>query len=114
MRKRNFDHVIDTLFWYFIYLSPLLFYLVMLWHGSAVDIFTWFGTLGFDVSNSLVYTTLQQIFGASGVLPLFGSSAPFAVVSWFINCMIIHLAVDFLLFIPRLCHKFMGSFTQND
>lgn len=114
MRKRNFEHAIDLLFWYFIYSAPLLLYLVSLFSHSPISLVEWFVTLGFDVSQSITYTTLVDIFGTSGILPMFSSPVPFAIFAWFINCVVIHLAVDFLLFIPRLAHSWLAKFTCNE
>ena len=35
-------------------------------------------------------------------------------MTWFISAHIIHIFVDFIVFIPRLCHKWMGKATQED
>lgn len=56
-----------------------------------------------------VYTALVAIFGQDGVLPVFseGSLSILAFFTWFVNVYIAHLLVDFILFIPRLAHKWL-------
>lgn len=117
MRKRNFNHIVDTVFWYFIYTFPLLIVLVMSIHrGETISLSEFFTTNGYNVlSNGLIYDALSSLFGADGILPLFsGDSGVLYMASWFISCMLIHLAVDFIVFIPRLAHKFMSKFSQEE
>ena len=64
---------------------------------------------GFATDN-IVVNGLEEIFGANGVMPVFLTNTPIIIFAWFICVFIIHLAVDFLLFIPRLAHKWMNEF----
>lgn len=116
MRKRNFSFCLDNFFWYVIYFMPIIFYcfafLSHVYTPPAFDVF--FEFIGVDVATTQTYGVLLDIFGTSGVMPLFDSPEIFTVLAWFINCVIVHLAVDFLLFIPRLAHKWLGALTQND
>lgn len=114
MRKRNITCLFDNIFWYLIYSLPLWVYLISFAVPSVSRVLPdILSTFGLGSSGSITYTTLADIFGAAGVLPLFDNSLTIQLFSWFINCMIIHIAVDFLLFIPRLCHKFMAFLTQD-
>ena len=119
MRKRTVNHVADTVFWYFIYFLPVLCYFLYLFaepsSGSTVVSFSaFFENIGIGfVSHNVVVSALSSLFGSTGILPLFSTDVPFIIFGWFICTFIGHLAVDFLLFIPRLCHKFMEKFTQN-
>ena len=119
MRKRTVNHVADTIFWYLLYFLPVLGYLLYLiaepnTGTNLTNISNFFESIGLGfVSNNIVVSTLKDIFGTNGILPLFSTNAPFEIFGWFICCYIGHLAVDFILFIPRLCHKFMEKFTQN-
>lgn len=117
MRKRTINHLSDTIFWYLIYLLPVITYCVMLASrrgGDVVSISAWFDTLGIPVLSDLVSTTLAQIFGADGILPLYGSAVGIPIFSWYVSMMIIHLAVDVLLFIPRLAHKWIDNFCKGE
>ena len=121
MRKRTINHLADTIFWYLIYFLPVICYLLymLVEPGTGVSTVLSFGDffesigIGF-VSDNIVITSLQSIFGSTGILPLFSTDTPFIIFSWFICTFICHLAVDFLLFIPRLAHKWMNKFTQGD
>lgn len=114
--KKSLTKCLDGIFWYLIYALPFLWYgLGFLSHTyTPVSLSSFFEFVGFDVSSSITFTTLADIFGTSGVLPLFDNPVVIHIFAWFINCSIIHLAVDFLLFIPRLCHKWMDKLCQND
>ena len=121
MRKRTMTNLADHVFWLLVALLPLVLYVVQFfaYELTTVTTFTPFDTFmtTFGVStSSVVYTSLADLFGANGTLPLFSgsSSAPILFLSYFVAVEIIHLAVDFLLFIPRLCHKYMEKFTQGD
>lgn len=120
MRKRTINHLADTIFWYAIYFLPVVFYVFYLIAepssgGSVVNFLLYFNDVGFGiVTDNIIVTTLRDIFGIGGIFPLFSTDLPFIVFTWFVGSYIIHLAVDFLLFIPRLAHKYIKYFTQGD
>lgn len=120
MRKKTVNHLADTIFWYLLYFLPVLGYLLYLIaepsNGTTlVSISDFFNSIdiGF-VTDNIVINTLKGLFGAEGALPLFATNAPFNIFGWFICTYIGHLTVDFILFIPRLCHKYMEKFTQGE
>ena len=114
-RKINVLDVLDNLFWYAIYSLPIIFYVVYLF-GVDVDpvsVINFFNENFGSISN-IVSDSFNQIFGTSGVLPLFSSdSFVLEFLTYFISCVIIHLAVDFLLFIPRIAHVWMSCFVNR-
>lgn len=116
MRKRTINHLSDTVLWYFVYLFPLLVILVMsIGSHSMINLNDFFTGNGYNIfSNGIIYDALASLFGSDGILPLFaeGGAGLLYYAAWFISCMLIHLAVDFILFIPRLAHKFMDKFTN--
>ena len=120
MRKRSVNHLFDTIFWYLIYALPLLGYLFYLIAEPAsgttiVSFSAFFDSVGIGfVSDNVIVNALKQLFGVGGIMPLFATDTPFILFGWFICTFIGHLAVDFLLFIPRICHKFFDKFYQGD
>lgn len=120
MRKRTIKFTADLVFWYILYFLPVMVYLFyMLAQPSQttnlVNLEQLFTTCGFEfVSNNIIFTNLTDIFGANGILPLFQDIGIFYVFTWFISVYLCHLLVDFLLFIPRLAHKYLNLFTQGD
>lgn len=121
MRKKTMSNLADHVFWLLVALLPLVLYVVQFfaYELTTVTTFTPFDSFmqTFGVStSSVVYTSLVDLFGVDGILPLFSgsNSAPILFLSYFVAVEVIHLAVDFLLFIPRLCHKYMEKFTQGD
>ena len=68
-----------------------------------------------DVNNvfsgfswNIIFNTFEEVFGTLG----FGVNSficRFVIIyfTWFIQASFIHLLVDFLVFIPRLLHKFL-------
>lgn len=122
MRKKTVNHLADTIFWYLIYFMPIILYLCFLIGGNFVgnqlndlSLATFFNNLGLNfVTDNVILSALNSIFGINGVLPIFNELAPLYIFSWFISAVIIHLFVDFLLFIPRLAHKWLNVFTQGE
>lgn len=120
MRKRTINNLADRLFWLIVALLPLLLYAVQFFAYELNALTTFptfyeymqnFGILG----DSVVASAMSDIFGSDGILPLFtANSAPLLFLSWFVGVEIVHLAVDFLVFIPRLCHKWMEKATCNE
>lgn len=120
MRKRTVNHVADTIFWYVIYFLPIMAYLIYLvaLNGTApMSIGAFFEDIVYSVfPGNPVSTALQSIFGESGVLPFFESGFTWILdfFAWFVGVYLCHLAVDFLLFIPRIAHKYMKKFTNSE
>ena len=113
MRKRNFAFCLDKVFWYIIYALPILILLISAWGGIALDFGEVLDTIGINQSN-VIYVTLVELFGDSGILPLFSSTSPmFLFLTYFVVAMIIHLAVDTLLFIPRFAHSLFDTFESD-
>lgn len=125
MRKKTINHLADTIFWYLLYFLPVIAYIVYLATCGKFDNST-IQNLSFNtfldstglatlITDNLIYTTLIDLFAVGGVLGFVEATSPiFIILTWFVNVFIMHLAVDFLLFIPRLCHKYMKKFTQGD
>lgn len=123
MRKRTINYFADTIFWYLLYFLPVLgFLLYMLISPGAndssttiVSLYSYLNFSGFNVlEGTFIFNTLNSLFGINGVFSLFQSIEIFILLSWFVDCYIVHLAIDFILFIPRLCHKWMKTFTQGE
>lgn len=122
MRKRTIKNIADQLFWLIVALMPLVVFLVQ--HlayelTSAADSLPTFLEFmqGFGIStDSIVYSVLADLFGFDGIMPFFtqDNNTVLLFMSYFVTVQIVHLAVDFILFIPRLCHKWMETFTSTE
>lgn len=115
MKKCSIIDVLDNVFWYIIYILPILAYLISICgHGdSSLTIIDYFNQF-FPLATNVISSSLVQIFGSNGILPLFEDGGYIIdFLTYFISCMIIHLAVDFLLFIPRLAHKWLDGFVSR-
>lgn len=116
MRKRSISHIADTVFWYILYLLPVFMYLINALRHDTIDFKSFItSTLGFafEASNP-IFMALYDLFSSSGVLPLFSSDGAIYLATWFCSMLLVHLLVDFVLFIPRLCHKWLSKATQGD
>lgn len=116
MRKRSLKCLADNIFWYVIYMLPVIAFFIYLGsrHGADVSQFGDFlQQFNIPLAGDVVQESMYKIFGPDGILPLGGAVSMLPVFSWYITAMIVHLVVDFLLFIPRLAHKYMNKFTQD-
>ena len=123
MRKKTVSHIADTIFWYVLYFLPIVSYLICILSHKQIDGFY----LNFEqylfssnplfssTMSSPIFVALDSVFGDSGVLPLFNgmSNSILLVLTWFCNVYIVHLCIDFVLFIPRYCHKLMRDYTEG-
>lgn len=122
MRKRTIANLVDSAFWFLVAILPLALYLITCLSyklQSSTDTLTAFlpfmKNLGL-MDSGIIYNSLRDLFGFGGILPLFSAdnNAILVFLSYFVSVEIVHLAVDFLLFIPRIGHKYMNTFTQNE
>ena len=111
MRKKTISHFFDDLMWYIIYLLPLIAFIVLLTIDKTATLSSAMSSVGLGIlTDNVVFTALNGIFGVSGVMPLFASSDILLYFSYFICVWLCHLAVDVLLFLVRYAHKLMISF----
>lgn len=122
LRKKTISNLADQLFWLVVALLPLVLYAFqfLAYELTAVSsdlpsFLSYMQNFGLS-TTSVCYTALQELFGSSGVLPLFasGDNAVVLFLSYFVTVQIVHLAVDFLLFIPRLSHKWLEKITCTE
>ena len=122
MRKRTIANLVDSAFWFLVSILPLALYLITCLSyklQSSTDTLTAFlpfmKNLGL-MDSGIIYKSLSDLFGSSGILPLFSAdnNAILLFLSYFVSVQIVHLAVDFLLCSPRIGHKYMNTFTQNE
>ena len=134
MRKRTIKYAADTIFWTILYLLPVISYLIYLYSfgqnpgyttesGQVVatvlafeSLMSYSGLFGSNFVLSPIYGTLYNLFSlgqSSSVFPIL-STTVLKILSYFISVYILHLAVDFLLFIPRLAHKWLKQFTNTE
>ena len=115
MRKRTINCLADTIFWYALYFLPILVLILMSLHNPTTSVADIINTLGLNIlQDNIIFTSLSDLFGTGGVMPLFDNPDILIFFTYFISVYILHLMVDFLLFIPRLAHKYLKIFTQGD
>ena len=116
MRKKTINNLFDTFFWYALYFLPVLLFVLYIFSGvlsPEVSLsFTGFlDSVGFSIAtDNVIYNNLIALFGPDGIMPLFADNSAFIIFAWFVGTFLIHLAVDFLLFIPRYCHKLLNDY----
>lgn len=136
MRKKTVTHVADTIFWYILYFLPIILTLI-----QSIGLFENFGfdswQYVYDEGNILDYdflhllemnlnsfyisryniisSALMDIFGLNGFIPIFSNNLTSIIqyFGYFVGVYLIHLCVDFILFIPRIAHKWLNKFTRE-
>lgn len=119
MRKRTVKCIADTCFWYVLYFLPVIAYGLFLFihpsnaEGGAISPinFEQFLTdVGFTIAtDNVIYTVIQDLFYTGGVLPFFNTTAPVIILSWYVGMVLLHLCIDFVLFIPKLAQRWLCS-----
>ena len=123
-KKKILLTLIDKVFWLLIMLIPVIAYLVMplgfsIGGGSegVTDLPTFAEALTqFGLNeNNVIYGALNDLFGASGLLPMFANnSALLLYFTYLVIVELVHLFIDFIVFIPRLAHKFLNVLCQSE
>lgn len=144
MRKRTIKYTADTIFWYLIYFLPIILFIITVFQGMRNEAFArefidsdtgafyfgnyvstliegsknYFSTFIYANSVNPIYKTLVSLFASRDTgLRLLSDNNGASLIgffSYYVSVYIIHLSVDFLLFIPRLCHKWMNAFTRSE
>ena len=120
MRKKTVNHLADTIFWYVLYFLPVIAYLLFLIAEPStginnVNFLTFIDNCGFGfVQDNIIVNGLRGIFGVNGTLPFFTTDLPFVIFTWYVGVTIAHLFVDFMIFIPKLAHKWLNKFTRSE
>lgn len=123
-KKKVLLTLIDKVFWLLIMLIPVLAYLIMpigYSIGGGSETVTALPTFAqaltqFGINDSnIIYGALNDLFGSTGILPLFASdSALLLYFTYLVIIELVHLFIDFLVFIPRIAHKFMDVMTNTE
>lgn len=116
MRKRNIINFADTAFWYIMYSLPFLAYILQVGKADGIISLTEFLSTfngGINAVGNLIFSTMADIFGSNGILPLFNNTAVFEFVAWFGSVFLLHLAIDFVLWIPRFAHKVLKKVSED-
>lgn len=118
MRKRTIKYGLDKLFWYAIYMLPLIAYVIYLLKGGyevIPSLSTAMSNFGFEMlQTSDLFVALHGVFGSGGAVPLFASPDIILYMTYFISMWLLHLAVDFLLFIPKIACKWLDKLYGGD
>lgn len=100
---------LDLLFWFLIWCLPLITFFVVNFRADTKinledHLTTNYGYVTlFDETIDTIEEEININFGVLG-----------QYTSYLVTVEIIHLFLDFLLFIPRLAHKWMGAITHNE
>lgn len=116
MSKRTF-HYITECGWLLLALMPLIVYMVIARTSAGGTTLETFMTvisekLNLITTDNIIYTTLKDVFGAEGVLPILNDGL-ILYAAYFCIVELVHLMVDVLVFIPRIAHEWLDGFTRR-
>ena len=115
MRKRTVKHFFDELLWFFIYAMPFIICLYSFKQDTSISYLTQLDSFltSIHLDTNVVYTAFIDLFGTNGVFPLFSSNILLKYLSYFICALIVHVAVDILALIPRICHNLVDKASKD-
>lgn len=135
MRKRTINYCFDKILWGIIMLLPIILYLVFIifylngqrdltslpavndlsFYRVMSYVFGWF--YEFIPEDNIFYSVFHNIF-LDNFDFLFDSSRTFSFILWYAVYLImiefLHILVDVLLLLPRICRKFLDKFKSED
>lgn len=131
MRKKTFNHIVDRLFWYIIYLLPIITFIICLFSTKTVtgdSEFNYVQVLDVDSAISQTFDYLIPIGWenvVSQALATFGeyfnigtmfSAGSFlnGFFTYYVFVVTFHIVVDVVLFVPKLAHKWIGGLIDED
>lgn len=109
MRKRSIECFFDNIQWYFLYMLPLLVFVILLFNNHTdVTLSTVMSNYNFDIVQNTLISSIENIFGADGLYALFTSNDLLIYCCYFVSVTLCHVVVDILLLIPRICHRLIN------
>ena len=111
MREKTQKNLFDNIMWYILYLLPVIMWAIVSYRtGTMASLSSAMSSFGLDIlGTNQVYVVLSDIFATTGILPLFVANDLIMYFTYFISVFIVHLFVDFILFIPRIAHKWLNK-----
>ena len=115
MTKRTYHYIVE-MGWLLLALMPVILYLVAARNTGGAEMMTFADMmeqkLGFFNTGNVIYTTIDGVFGAEGVLPILTDGLT-AYLTYYITVEIVHLIVDVLIFIPRMAQSWITAFERK-
>lgn len=103
----KFQKKLDYLFWFLVATWPLIAYVVLNWNApNSVEMSAIIEPFRFDYIADL----FNQIFTQEITFPAFLVD----FLSYFVSVEIIHVFIDFCVFIPRFAHNVTSRLYHND
>lgn len=111
MRKKTQNNFFDNVLWHLIYLLPIFCMLLVTFKaGAFTTLLNSVSACGLGIlADNPIYSVLSQIFGENGIMPLFLNSDILIYLSYLVSVFIVRILIDFILFIPKLCKKWLNS-----
>lgn len=114
MGKKKISWLYDLLYYGLFTLIPIIAYVVHLHHFDNVTLISFFEDMGI-LNTNVIFTAFVDMFGTNGYLPLIDDSSVLFYMFTYIGIVtILHLVLDFIIFIPRLAHKYMTYFCNKE
>lgn len=112
MRTKTIEVLIDRIFWALVLLMPIFAYVIINHHGST-DFLTVLNQFNILETN-IIYEGIVMIFGSNGYIPFFDETQVNSILlymSYFVFIEFIHIVVDVILFIPKICVEILDRYS---
>lgn len=107
---KRFSSKLDHIFWWLVWLLPILGGLIVLATNSAHDFSVFIAFM-----NNFQFAFIADILtGMFGVASLQIPDILLSLMSYVVSVELCHVLVDVLVFIPRFCHKLVQLDTYVD
>lgn len=114
MSKKKINYLYDLLYYAIFMLIPVIAYIIHLHHFDNITLMSFFQEFGI-LSDNIIFTTLVDMFGTNGYLPLIDSTSTlFYLFTYMAIVVLIHLVYDVIMFIPKLAHKYLSSYAERE
>lgn len=98
----RFGKKIDYIFWFVVSIIPIIIYVVLCWNNpNNIEFANVIASYRFD----FVADIFNEIFKDNFIFP----TVLVDFISYFCSVEIIHIFVDFIVFIPRFAHNFTNK-----
>lgn len=104
---KKFHQKLDLFFWFLVAILPLIIFIVSTWNNPEALSFS-------EIIIPYRFNFIADIFNQ-----IFTENLSFPVtlvdyLSYFVSVEIIHVFIDFVVFLPRLAHNLIGRLSAND
>lgn len=111
MERGKIDLIADKVFWGVIYILPIICLGMLFWQSpSTASMSVVMQNLGLSIVNdNIILMALQDLFGASGFVPVFTSNDFLIYLTYYFFVMTAHFVIDLLFILIKWAHNMLDK-----